>query len=87
MLIQPNEQGWSMSNQGPWQLIFNDHYIIKLFEVNLGTSTQEKLFIGTKEECEAKIAELGLPLASNDSLGEIEDIVIVVPPLMDEDIH
>jgi hypothetical protein len=87
MLIQPNEQGWSTSNQGPWQLIFNDHYIIKLFEVNLGTSTQEKLFIGTKEECEAKIAELGLPLASNDSLGEIEDIVIVVPPLMDEDIH
>ena len=84
MLIQPNEQGWSTSNQGPWQLIFNDHYIIKLFEVNLGTSTQEKLFIGTKEECEAKIAELGLPLASNDSLGEIEDIVIVVPPLIDE---
>ena len=87
MLIQPNEQGWSTSNQGPWQLIFNDHYIIKLFEVNLGTSTQEKLFIGTKEECESKIAELGLPLASNDSLGEIEDIIIVVPPLMDEDIH
>jgi hypothetical protein len=84
MLIQPNEQGWSTSNQGPWQLIFNDHYIIKLFEVDLGTSTQEKLFIGTKEECEAKIAELGLPLASNDSLGEIEDIVIVVPPLIDE---
>jgi len=84
MLIQPNEQGWSTSNQGPWQLIFNDHYIIKLFEVNLGTSTQEKLYIGTKEECEAKIAELGLPLASNDSLGEIEDIVIVVPPLIDE---
>jgi len=84
MLIQPNEQGWSTSNQGPWQLIFNDHYIIKLFEVNLGTSTQEKLYIGTKEECEAKIAELRLPLASNDSLGEIEDIVIVVPPLIDE---
>ena len=84
MLIQPNEQGWSTSNQGPWQLIFNDHYIIKLFEVNLGTSTQEKLFIGTKEECEAKIAELGLPLASNDSLGKIEDIIIAGPLLMDE---
>ena len=79
MLIQPDEQGWSMSNQGPWQLIFNDQYIIKLFEVGSGTATQEKLFVGTKEECEDKIAELDLPLASNNSLGEIEQEVTVVP--------
>jgi hypothetical protein len=40
MLIQPNEQGWSASDQGPWQLIFNDQYIIKMFEIGSGTSTQ-----------------------------------------------
>ncbi len=79
MLIEPNIQGWSMSDQGPWQLIFNDHYIIKLLEVGSGTSTQEKLFVGTKEECEAKVAELNLPLAANNSLGEIIQEVIIVP--------
>ena len=80
MLIQPNEQGWSMSDQGPWQLIFNDEYIIKLFEVTSGTSTQEKLFVGTKEECENKIQELGFPCASDNSLGEIVEIYTPYPP-------
>lgn len=70
MLIEPNEQGWSMSDQGPWQLLFNDQYIIRLFEVTSGTSTQEKLFVGTKEECELKIAELSLPLAYEASEDE-----------------
>lgn len=86
MLIEPNGEGWSTSNQGPWQLIFSDQYIIKLFEVNLGTSTQEKLFVGTKEECEAKIVELGLPLASKNSLGEIEEQPIVAPPPPGEEV-
>jgi hypothetical protein len=80
MLIEPNEQGWSVSNQGPWQLLFNDQYIIKLFEATIGTSTQEKLFVGTKEECEAKVQELGLPLASRDSLGPVEEEIAVIPP-------
>lgn len=73
MLIEPNEQGWSTSGNGPWQLIFNDEYIIKLFETSIGTSTQEKLFVGTKEECEAKIAELALPLASENSIERTEE--------------
>lgn len=76
MLIQPNEQGWSTSSEGPWQLIFNDEYIIKLFETSIGTSTQEKLFVGTKEECEAKIQELNLPLASEDTLGVLKQELV-----------
>ena len=84
MLIEPNEQGWSTSNQGPYQLIFNDQYTIKLFEVNLGTSTQEKLFVGTKEECEFKISELGLPLVSNNALGEVQETIVIVPPPLGE---
>ena len=86
MLIEPNERGWSTSDQGPYQLIFNDQYIIKLFEVNLETSTQEKLFVGTKEECEAKITALNLPLASKNSLGEIEEQPIVPPPPPGEEV-
>ena len=73
MLITPDSNGWSTSGDGPWQLIFNNEYIIKLFETNVGTSTQEKLFIGTKEECEAKIAELSLPLASENSIEQPEE--------------
>lgn len=84
MLIEPNSEGWSTSNQGPWQLIFNDQYIIKLFEVGLGTSTQEKLFVGTKEECGTKITELGLPLVSNNALGEVQETIIIVPPPLGE---
>jgi hypothetical protein len=83
MLIEPNEQGWSMSDQGPWQLIFNNEYVIKLFEVTSGTSTQEKLFVGTKEECEVKISELGLPFVSNDYLGEMEENVNIPSPLLE----
>ena len=84
MIIQPNEQGWSASDQGPWQLIFNNQYIIKMFEVGSGTTTQEKLFVGTKEDCEAKVAELNLPLAANNSLGEIEETIVIVPPPLGE---
>lgn len=73
MLIEPNEQGWSTSDQGPWQLLFNDQYIIKLFETNVGTSTQEKLFVGTKEECEAKIIELSLPYVFEEPSNDIEE--------------
>ena len=75
MLITSDSNGWSTSTEGPWQLLFNDQYIIKLFETNLGTSTQEKLFVGTKEECLAKVQELNLPLASWDSLGSVEEPV------------
>ena len=77
MIIEPNGQGWSTSTEGLWHLLFNDQYIIKLFQNEFGTSTQEKLFAGTKEECEAKITELGLPLAFDSSLGIVEEDLFV----------
>lgn len=58
MIIEPN---WTVSSQGPWQLIYNDAQIISLLEVHGTTSTEGNLFVGTKEECEAEIARLGLP--------------------------
>ena len=73
-----------MVNKWPWQLIFNDEYIIKLFEAGLGTSTQEKLFVGNKEDCEAKIFELGLPLACSNSLGENLEENLIYSPILEE---
>lgn len=58
MIIEPN---WTVSDQGPWQLIYNDQQIISLHEAQGATSTQGKLFVGTKEECEVEIERLGLP--------------------------
>lgn len=84
MLIEPNEQGWSMSDQGPWQLIFNDECIIKIFEVMSGTSTQEKLFVGTKEECKNKALELNLPLAFFKTIQEYAQTDI--DPLNEEEL-
>ena len=83
MLIQRDINNWSFSTEeqnGLWHLIFdNDNNVITLFESIGITSTQENLFVGTKEECEAKVSELNLPLASNNSLGEIEQEVIIIP--------
>jgi len=61
MIIQPN---WTITDQGPWQLIYNDTSIISLLEVEGITSTQGYIFAGTKEECEAEIIRLNLPWAS-----------------------
>ena len=64
MLIQKNTNNWSFSTEeqnGLWHLIFdNDKNVITIFESIGITSTQENLFVGTKEECEQYIVEEGL---------------------------
>ena len=62
MNIQPN---WTVTNQGPWQLIYSDTCIISLAESIGITSTEAKVFVGTQEECEAERVRLGLPWASD----------------------
>jgi|LauGreDrversion4_2_1035121.scaffolds.fasta_scaffold04132_3 hypothetical protein len=64
MIIQPN---WTVTDQGPWQLIYNDSGIISLLEVKSINSTQGNMFAGTKEECEAEIERLGLPWVSEEA--------------------
>lgn len=49
---------------GPFQLVYNDKCLILLQEVIGITTTQEKIFCGTQEECEAKAQELNLPWAN-----------------------
>jgi hypothetical protein len=70
MIIQPN---WTITDQGPWQLIYNDASIISLLEVEGITSTQGYIFAGTKEECEAEIIRLNLPWASGFVLPVVEE--------------
>lgn len=64
MLIQKNTNNWSFSTEeqnGFWHLIFdNNKNVITIFESIGITSTQENLFVGTKEECEQYIIDEGL---------------------------
>jgi|LakMenE01Jun11ns_1017448.scaffolds.fasta_scaffold5129551_1 hypothetical protein len=53
----------TITAEGPYQLIYNDRCLILLHESIGITTTQENIFCGTKEECEAKIQELNLPWA------------------------
>jgi len=62
MNIQPN---WTVTNQGPWQLIYSDSCIVSLAESIGMTSTEAKVFVGTQEECEAERVRLGLPWAAD----------------------
>jgi hypothetical protein len=68
MNISPN---WTITDQGPWQLIYNDSIIISLFEVIGITSTQGNVFAGTLEECEMEIKRLKLFFPHEDSLENI----------------
>lgn len=52
-----------ITEEGPFQLVYNDKCLILLEEVVGITTTQEKIFCGTQEECEAKALELSLPWA------------------------
>ena len=61
MYIQPNEEGWSFSGvleENQFCLVYKDKDIIYYGQMEI--STTEKLFIGTKEECDAEIQNLGL---------------------------
>jgi len=71
MIIQKNTNNWSFSTEeqnGLWHLIFdNDKNVITIFESIGITSTQENLFVGTKEECEQYIIDEGLYYIANEN--------------------
>ena len=72
MKLKPN---WTISDQGPWQLIYNDTAIISLAPAEGVTSTQGNLFVGTQEECEAERVRLGLPWAAEPT----DESAVVLP--------
>jgi len=60
MIIQPNEQGWAFDESTAWKLVYDGITIIFYGETEKAISTQSVLFVGTKAECDAEIARLGL---------------------------
>jgi len=60
MIIQPNEQGWAFDESTAWKLVSDGITIIFFDETEKAISTQSVLFVGTKDECDAEIARLGL---------------------------
>jgi len=59
VIILPNEQGWAFDESTAWKLVYDGSTII-FYETEKAISTQSVLFVGTKDECEAEIARLGL---------------------------
>jgi len=60
MIILPNEQGWAFNESTAWKLVYDGSTIIFYDETEKAISTQSVLFVGTKDECDAEIARLGL---------------------------
>jgi hypothetical protein len=60
MIILPNENGWSFDESNSWKLVYDGSTIIFFDETEKAISTQSVLFVGTKDECDAEIARLGL---------------------------
>jgi hypothetical protein len=60
MTIQPNAQGWAFDESTAWKLVYDGSTIIFFDETEKAISTQSVLFVGTKDECDAEIARLGL---------------------------
>ena len=60
MIILPNEKGWAFDESTAWKLVYDGITIIFYDETEKAISTQSVLFVGTKDECEAEIARLGL---------------------------
>ena len=63
MTIQPNEEGWSFSGElQEDQFCFVYKEGVRIFYGKSNISTTDTLFIGTKEECEAEMVRMGLPI-------------------------
>lgn len=60
MTIQPNDQGWAFDESTAWKLVYDGVTIIFFDKTEKAISTQSVLFVGTKDECDAEIARLGL---------------------------
>jgi len=61
MIISPNENGWSYDDStGNWKLVYADKLIVLYEQTDQSIATQSVLFVGTQEECDNQILNLGL---------------------------
>ena len=68
MIIPPNENGWSFDESNSWKLVHDGINIIIFEQTDKSISTQNVLFVGTQEECDAEIAGLGLTWSSDENI-------------------
>lgn len=64
MTIQPNEEGWSFSGElqeNQYCFVYKD--TTRIFYGKSTISTTDTLFVGTSEECEARMIEQGIDIA------------------------
>ena len=61
MIILPNENGWSYDDSvGKWKLVYEDKIIVFYEQIDQSIAAPKTLFVGTHEECEMHISQLGL---------------------------
>ena len=63
MIIQPNEEGWSFSGElqeNRFCFVHKDN--VRIFYGKSNISTTDTLFVGTREECEAEMLRLNIPI-------------------------
>jgi hypothetical protein len=70
MNIKSNSEGWRFDESVGWKLIHNDIDVIFFEETEKAISTQEKLFVGTEQECEKHIVDFGLHFPDTEETEE-----------------
>jgi hypothetical protein len=61
MIIPPNANGWSYDDStGNWKLVYADKVIVFYEQSDESIATQSTLFVGTEQECDNQILNLGL---------------------------
>ena len=69
MIIPPSANGWSYDDSvGKWKLAYEEKTIIFYQQTDQSIATPQTLFVGTKEECENLITELGLIITPEEEL-------------------
>jgi hypothetical protein len=61
MIITPDANGWSYDDStGNWKLVYADKLIVLYEQTDQSIATQSVLFVGTQQECDNQILNLGL---------------------------
>ena len=69
MIITPDANGWSYDDStGNWKLVYADKVIVFYEQSDESIATQSTLFVGTQEECDNQILNLGLHFPDTETI-------------------